>query len=678
LQTQKRYKQILRIKKGHPGSIFQSVRVFFIHIVQAVFGFTKEFMAMRSIGIWIWPLITISIALTMVPLVVSAAEHTKHSSHGHGTTTTQMETITVTASKIDIYVKNHPQQVTVMTRDQIKQGSYTDLNQVLNAMPGVEVKKSSGIGSRISIRGSGGSGKILILINGRPANSTQYGGVDLDSLPLDMVTRVDVFKPPVPIWLGPGGTAGAINIVLAKHSPKDPEKQKNSRIEGLVGSYGKAGLSASHLMRMEEHQLRLTASANHKDGHRSNSDRDSGSISAQWDLPAGETTSIDINTRYYYSEHGSAGPTYNLTPDARQKYQKGALDFRVQGLLGETVNYDLKTYLDVTHLKDESQTGSVSTLDAWTYGVKNETNWSDENDKWAVRLAAQLAQDNIEHTLSGDHHRELASLGLQGDKNVDSATATLGARCDYTSDFDFQPAVNGGVSISLGERSQVKINAGYGVNVPTFGHLYQSSHGSIDQVRGNPNLREESVWTVSAGMSHRFSKKRTVEITFFHEDIDHKIVYQEGADLIKRPVNIDGAYRQGVETVVNWQLASTAGVDLSYVWQQSRNREDDKELTYTPDHKFKVTLNWAWPTKTRAEATLTSVSRQFSDLENSSEKAVGGYTTVDLKITHPIYFTKCKTELFVHLENLLDEDYESHYGYPDDGFCAMAGVNIEF
>jgi iron complex outermembrane receptor protein len=630
---------------------------------------------MRLIGIWIWWSLTLcGTALALLPVSALCADHTQQ----HGTTPTQMEPVVVTASKIDAYVENHPQQVTVMTRDQIKQGGYTDLNQVLNAMPGVEVKKSGGVGSRISIRGSGNSGKILILINGRPANSSQYGGVDLDSLPLDMVARVDLFKPPVPVWLGPGGTAGAINIVLVDQTPKAKEKQKNSRIGILGGSYGEAGLSGSHLMRIKAHQLRFTASANHKDGRRSNSDRDSGSVSFQWDLPANETTTYDINARYYQSEHGSAGPTYNLTPDARQFYQKGSLDLGVQGLVGESGDYDLKAYLDVTQLEDESQSGQVSTLDALTYGVKNESNWSDENDKWALRLAAHLAQDRIEHTFSGDHHRELGSLGLQGDRSFHTVTATLGARCDYTSDFGFQPAVNGGVSIPLGARSQAKINGGYGVNVPTFGQLYQSSHGSIDQVRGNPDLEEESVWTVSAGMNHRISEKRTIEVTLFYENTDHKIVYQEGTDLIKRPVNIDGAYRQGIETVVNWQLAPTASFDLGYVYQQSCNRENDKELTYTPEHKLKVTLNWTLPTKTRTETALTSVSSQFSDLENTSEKTVDRYTTLDLRIIHPMHFQKCKTELFAHFVNLLDEDYESHYGYPDDGFRVTAGVNIEF
>jgi iron complex outermembrane receptor protein len=616
--------------------------------------------------------------LAMLPGPLLGAAQKGHGSNGHGATPNRLETIVVTASKIDAYVKNHPQQVTVMTRDQIKKHGYTDLSQVLNAMPGVEVQTSGGGGSRISIRGSGSSGRILILINGRPANSTQYGGVDLDSLPLDMVARVDLFKPPVPVWLGPGGTAGAINIVLSEQSPEAKQAQKNTRIGILGGSYGQAGLSASHLMKMEEHQLRLTASVNHKDGRRTNSDRDSGSLSVQWDLPAGETSSRDINARYYQSEHGSAGPTYNLTPDARQFYQKGALDARIQGLVGDGGDYDLKPYLDITRLEDESQTGLVSTLDALTYGVKNETNWSDEDDQYALRLAAHLAQENIDHTLSGDHYRDVASLGLQGDRNFDLATISLGARCDYTSDFNFQPAATAGLSIAVGARSRAKFNAGYGVNVPTFGQLYQSSHGAIDQVRGNPDLQEERVWTLAAGMSHRFTKARSVEITLFHEDTEDKIVYQEGADLIKRPDNIEGAYRRGVETVADWQLASTASLDLSYVWQQSRNRDNEKALTYTPEHKFKLTLNWTLPTNTRTETSVTRVSRQFSDVENRPGRSVDGFTSVDMKILHPIPFKNCKTELFAHFVNLLDENYESHFGYPDDGFRLTAGVNIEF
>lgn len=607
----------------------------------------------------------------------SPVEHSQAS--GNAAAPMQLDEVVVTAERLQDYAANHPQQVAVMTREQIKKGSYMDVSQVLNAFSGVEVKKSgSGFGSRISIRGSGDSGKVLVLINGRPANSNQYGGVDLDSIPLDMVARVDVFKPPVPVWLGPGGTAGAINIVLANPQKNGQKGRKNSSIGFTGGSFGRAGLTASRLTTIEENQVQLSASANHKDGRRTNSDSDSGSMSFQWDLPDGEVTTSSLNGRYYQSEQGSPGPTYNLTPDARQSYKKGSLDFRMQGMCGETGEYDLKTYIDINRLKDESQSGFVSTLDALTYGVKNESSWSGDNDQLALRLTGNLAQDRIDHTLSGDHHREHGSLGLQVDQKFDFVTVGLGTRGDYTSDFSFQPAANGGLSIALGPDSQVKINGGYGVNVPTFGQLYQPSHGSIDQVRGNPDLNEEQVWTVSAGINHHFSKDRMAEITFFREDTDDKIVYQEGADLIKKPVNIDGAYRQGIEAAINWKPISTLGFAFSYIGQESHNRENGKELPYTPAHTFKTTMNWTLPTKTRTETTVTWVSDLFSDLENTVEKEVDGHTTVDLKLIQPIHLQDYQMELFVYFENLLNEAYEVHFGYPDDGFRMTAGLKVDF
>ena len=605
------------------------------------------------------------------------AQH--HGASGHGDAPIVLDEVVVTARQIQDYIKNHPQQVVVVTREKIRQGGFRDMSEVLDAVPGVEVKKSgSGFGSRISIRGSGSSGKILILINGRPAGGSQYGIVELDSIPLDMVSRVDVFKPPVPVWLGPGGTAGAVNIVLANESVKDQERSKNTRVTIDGGSYGKAGVSVSRLMVGEGGKLRLTAVGNHRDGRRANSDRDSGNMSLQWDLPSKGITTYDINARYFQSENGSAGPTYNLTPDARQSYQKGAFDFRMKGMLWQTGDYNLKTYVDMIRLEDESQYGFTSTLDALTIGLKNETGFNAKDNSRALRIIADLARDHIDHTLSGEHNREKASIGLQGDQSVKAVTITLGGRCDYTSDFNFQPAVNSGLGIKLSPKSLVKINIGYGVNVPSFSQLYQPSHGSIDQVRGNPDLQEESVWTVTTGITFDGAKGRRLEATLFHEDTDDKIVYQDGEDLIKKPVNIDGAYRRGLELSAGWEMTPMMRTDISYVWQQSQNRENDKNLTYTPEHKFKVKLNWRLPTETRLETTALYVSRHYSDLENTSEKSVSGYTTFDLKMIQPIYFKTCRTEWVLYIENLLDRDYETHYGYPDDGFRFTLGFNVDF
>jgi vitamin B12 transporter len=57
------------------------------------------------------------------------------------------------------------------------------------------------------------SGGVLVLLNGRPLNTSLYGNVDLSTLSIDTVKSITVFRPPVPVWLGSGASEGAISIV---------------------------------------------------------------------------------------------------------------------------------------------------------------------------------------------------------------------------------------------------------------------------------------------------------------------------------------------------------------------------------------------------------------------------------------------------------------------------------
>jgi vitamin B12 transporter len=49
---------------------------------------------------------------------------------------------------------------------------------------------------------------------------------------------------------------------------------------------------------------------------------------------------------------------------------------------------------------------------------------------------------------------------------------------------------------------------------------------------------------------------------------------------------------------------------------------------------------------------------------------------VDLKLLQPFSIGRTSCEGFIDLYNLLDQDFENHYGYPDDGFRFVAGLNL--
>lgn len=591
-----------------------------------------------------------------------------------------LEAITVTAEKFSEYVKNHPQEVSVLEQKEIRERNILSMEEALGIIPGVDVRRSSGIGARISIRGSGKTGGVLVLLNGRPLNTSQYGNVDLSALSIDTVKSITVFKPPVPVWLGAGASEGAISIVTHDFTAsQDKKSPSETRLKFNGGSYGLAEGSASRHFSMENGNVMLTATGNHRDGKRANSDKNSEAFSLHWDRKTTDETRLEADVRFYTAEYGSPGPTDNPTPDARQSYQKGSIDTRIRGIIGATGDYTVNAYGDTIAIKDESQSGMRVRQDYMKLGIKPETRWSDETDAWGFRVGGILEQEVVDQTLSGEHHRVSSGISAQYDRNWKPVTATMGLRCDHTDDFGFNPGASAGLGYGLSEKLLARINAGYSVNVPTFGQLYQPSHGSVDQVRGNPDLNEEKVSSYGLGLEYRFSKNRVFQISAFRADTRDLISYQRGNDLIYRPVNIDNAYRQGIELMLKYAFNIGIGTEFSCILQDSENRESGNKLPYTPREKVKTTVKYTFQKwRTRLETTLRYEAGQFSEAENRSREKLKDYTTMDIRITQPFSMMKIASECFLQVENLWNTGFETHYGYPDDGFRFSGGINLTF
>ena len=213
--------------------------------------------------------------------------------------------------------------------------------------------------------------------------------------------------------------------------------------------------------------------------------------------------------------------------------------------------------------------------------------------------------------------------------------------------------------------------------MPDFDQLYQPSHGSIDQVRGNPNLNEEKVASYDLGLEYRSDKDRVFQATVFRTDTRDLIVYRRGADRVYQPVNIDQAWRYGLELTAKYAWKTGVSMDLDYILQDSENKDTRKELAYTPRNTFKTTVKYTLPEwKTRLETKLQYSDRRYSESEARESEKLDAYTTVDLKLLQPFSVGKTCCEGFIDLYNLFDRDFENHFGYPDDGFRVLAGLNI--
>jgi len=596
-----------------------------------------------------------------------------------GTEVVSLNEVVVTSEKIEEYVKNHPQDVKIVERKEIAERNLSNVEDILKTISGVEVYSTSGIGSRISIRGSGRTGGVLVLLNGRPLNSNQYGSQDLNGIPIDSIQSISVFKPPVPVWLGPGSSDGVINIVTSTGKTMEDKQKNRSTVKVEGGSYGFGEGSLSHQMPLADGNALLSATTTHRDGSRTNSDRTNEAVAMNWDRDQKDGSRYEVSGRFYHAEYGAPGPIDNLTPNARQDYQKASIDSKYNGILSNTGTLAVTIYGDLVSLDDRSQSGRIYALDDQKLGLKVDTVWSQEDGKRDLRLGVMSEWDQFDHTLAGEHHRFRNSLNGQYDRRFGNFTPTVGLRSDLTDDFGFNPGALIGLGWGISKSCLIKTKAGYTVNVPTFEQLYQTTHGSIDQTRGNPNLDEERVWSYDIGVEYTFAKERLIQVTLFRADTSDLITSERGADLIYWPINITGAYRQGMELTGKYAWEFGPSAETSLTLQESENKDTGKELPYTPTIKIKETLRYTLSEqKSCLEGTVRYEGNRYSQIENLPAQKLNDFVVVDIKVTQPFVMGGIATDGYLKVNNFFNTPYETHISYPADGLVIIAGIQMKF
>src|SRR6202142_4173121 len=110
--------------------------------------------------------------------------------------------------------------VFVITQNDIRHSSATNIPDLLRMVPGVDVAQINASKWAISIRGFNGqySNKLLVLIDGRTVYSPMLSGVfwDAQDVPLENIDRIEVIRGPGATVWGANAVNGVINIITKK------------------------------------------------------------------------------------------------------------------------------------------------------------------------------------------------------------------------------------------------------------------------------------------------------------------------------------------------------------------------------------------------------------------------------------------------------------------------------
>ena len=604
-----------------------------------------------------------------------------------------------------------------------KNASYTEITSavwegkslsaadLLATLPGIQSYKQGGLGSfqTVSVRGVAAR-NIMICVDGVPLNDASGGAVNLGSIDLNQMEKIEVYKGNVPVKFGVSGIGGAINFVT-KNAVK-----KGGRVLAAYGSHnlweGSFQVSAPVT---DSIMFATTFATRHSDndyeylnrnGTQYNDDDDYTATreNAQYTDVSGNVQFRMLHGNGYFStvavtasrnESGNPGKEQNQTKVAKFVGESALLRY---GL--ESVGYfDDKLFLygGVSARIDKNISTSYYPLDHIGFGNNVLMEYGSMTYKfvpefWAeftpmerltgvARVAVEWeraeargnskdwALDRKTYVGSGDlYYQFFKYVGVGGEgsaqmlkDHLDKGTFVLptgGRSLDEAKERDASFA--GRLYSRFGASTSPftgEISIGRFYQQPALMELYGTFPGAIS----NPDLNREKATRFEATGMYKFPGNHTsFQTTYFESHIEDGICWVLSVELL-RPINVSRALIRGVEMELNSSPSKFLDVVLRATIQKTEDRSHSEafngnKLSGEPDRSYfaEATLHlpfhfdFSWASDWR--------SVMYSDRANRTEQPAVATHRANLS-----YAPFEKTRLAFSVNNITDEKYRNFY-----------------
>ena len=597
--------------------------------------------------------------------------------------------LVVTGTRDETDVRHLSQTVSVIDRSVIEQSLQPSLLPVLTEqVPGLFVTSrgvmgygvSDGAAGGISLRGlSGGSGRLMVLIDGHPQYAGIFGHPISDSYQSLLADRVEVLRGPASVLYGSNAMGGVINIVTRKMR----EDGVKTDLRAGYGSYNTLETELTNRVRKGRFSSVVSGSYNRTDGHRDNMqfEQYGGYAKLGYDLTANWNTSADVNVTHFNASY--PGPVSAPLLEGDQRITRGVASFalenryeRTSGGLSFFYNWGKHWINDgyTPGAGESPQDGRFNSFDDMM-GVSFyqsaqffEGNRITFGFDW-FRYGGEAWMEYVKGEDAGTREdivdkRENEIAGYVDFRQDISRWLTLnaGLRVDHHSRVGTEWVPQFGAAFHLPESVELKASATKGFRYPILREMYMFPPQ-------NPDLQPESMWNYELAFSQRLLGGR------LHYGLN--LFYIDGKNLIMTLPNPNGSGmlnqnsgkigNAGVEAQVAYRINRLWSVDANYSYLHM-----DNPVVAAPEHKLYAGANF-----TKGRWDVSSGIQYIAGLYT----AVGDNPQTENFVLWNVRGSFRATEwlsVWARGENLLAQRYEINAGYPMPKATFEGGVHFEF
>jgi outer membrane receptor for ferrienterochelin and colicins len=644
-------------------------------------------------------------------------------------TSLEGEKITVTATLKEQTAQMSPASVEILNYKQIQTRPIFTFDQALENIPGISIYRSSGISvQNLSIRGSsdvagGGIGnRVLLLLDGRPALTSDAGGAFWSLIPTNAVDHVEVVKGAFSSLYGSTAMGGVINVITRR-----PTYLSSTTIDAEYGLFEKPDPSIRFTDKTSlKNQVEITHSGNRgnfsylinasrkqSDGYAENSAFEFYDVFAKIMYNIHRTRNLELTLGA-----GTAKNDYphtwknNLQPlqvregytDDRQKKRYGSIDLHYWAVPKPHLSYTSRFYLyrhisqsffnendpNLT-LQGNQPFGLETNVDGNKLGNITQVTYSpNKNNNFVAGIDVQIdrvksAPDTI---MYGDHQVDNFAAYLQHEYKFDSHfTTTIGLRWDLNHLIggntlnQFSPKL----AMVYRPRNNIAIRALFGqaFRSPSIAERFfrrEISGGTL--FKPNPDLKAERMdLSFETGLRWSPLSFANLDFALFYYHYRDMIYWVEISEeervtyTLFQVRNLNKALIQGVDLSLNldWKLLTTS---IHYTYtdarDQSSNRTDDL-LAYRVRHKLFLNSYLKW------QVFKFNISGNYSSKVEEvflyPLEAPDAYWVFNGKI---LFNLNSNIQFSIAVKNIFDAKYEELARYLMPGRNWMFGTKVSF